>query len=422
MAWSVNATLVIVDRESLLPGPALVDFIERHGVDAITMPPTVLAMLPADRCQCVRLVNVAGEACPPQLVECWARDRRFFNLYGPTEGTIWATAKACAPGARVTIGQPIGGVQAYVLDQRGQLAGIGAPGELCLGGAGVARGYVNAHDLTATKFIPDPFSPGGHLYRTGDRARWLADGELEYLGRADDVAAGQVKLRGFRIEIGEIEAAIGARVDIATCAVVIRSQQQGGDRLVAYVVPRAPFSEGAYDLAGSITRELRERLPEHMVPSVIVSLERLPTTISGKLDRAALPDPGATTTSTAWYVAPDTELERIVADVWRDVLRVERVGAMDGFFDLGGHSLLVVAAQAKLSAAIGRAVPVVNFFRHRTLRDFARSLADVRVSATDSVHVQVPRVLESAPMPATEARARAARQLAARHQREGYRG
>jgi hypothetical protein len=234
-------------------------------------------------------------------------------------------------------------------------APAGVPGELYIGGVQVARGYLGRPGLTAERFVPDPFSPvpGARLYRTGDRARWRADGALEYLGRLDQ----QVKVRGFRIEPGEVEAALRQHPQVRDCAVVARDEA-GGPRLVAYVVGDAE--------AEALRAHLRERLPEPMVPAAFVSLDALPLTPNGKLDRRALPAPEYASGAER-YVAPETEVERALAEIWADVLGVERVGRLDGFFDLGGHSLLVMQMTARVRAAFGVQLSIRTVFAAPTL-------------------------------------------------------
>lgn len=367
MAWSVGAALCIPDGMDVLPGPQLVRLVNQWQITAITAPPTVLACLPEDGCGSLRLINAAGEVCGPELAARWATGRRFFNLYGPTEGTIWATAEEYRADRSLSLGRPIGNVRAYVVDRRGRPAPMGGPGELWLGGVGIGVEYWRRSKLTAERFTIDPFLPGGRVYRTGDMVRWLSDNRLQFLGRVD---RGQVKIRGQRVELGEVEAALNLHPEVAACVV-----ETTGDTLTAYVVPllkgRGP--DMVLRLQVDLRDHLRRRLPTAMIPAAITILEALPLTPTGKLDRHALPPVGgADSRSARTHVLPRTDLERLIAEVWSQVLRLEGVGAEDGFFELGGHSLLVVAAQSKLSHALGREIPIVEFFRNRTVADMAR--------------------------------------------------
>jgi acyl carrier protein len=252
----------------------------------------------------------------------------------------------------------------------------GVPGELYVGGVQVARGYPGRPGLTAERFVPDPFGvePGGRLYRTGDRARWTADGVLEYLGRAD----GQVKVRGYRVEPGEIEAALRGHPGVAECAVASREHGPGDRRLVGYVVPRA--GTGARTDAEALRRHLRQSLPEHMVPGVFVTLEALPLTPGGKVDRRALPAPAA---EGGRALVPQTEPEARVAAIWEVLRGGTGVGMEDNFFDLGGHSLLLVRVQARLAKELGSTLSVVELFQYPTVRALAARLQG-RAAATDA--------------------------------------
>ncbi|HEV2735217.1 MAG TPA: amino acid adenylation domain-containing protein, partial [Longimicrobiaceae bacterium] len=286
----------------------------------------------------VRTLYLAGEALPPALAQALhaAGVERVANIYGPTEDTVYATAAEVEPGAeRVGIGRPIANARVYVLDAWMEPAPAGVPGELYLGGAGVARGYLGRPELTAERFVPDAFAaePGRRLYRTGDRVRWHAAGEIEYLGRIDQ----QVKVRGFRIEPGEIEAVMLEHPGVREAVVLAREAGPGDVRLVAYYV-----AAGAAVHVEALRAHLRERLPEHMVPAAYVALDRLPLTPSGKADRRALPAPEGDAYARRGYEAPVGETEQALAALWAEVLGVERVGRRDDFFELGGHSLLAM--------------------------------------------------------------------------------
>jgi aspartate racemase len=300
-----------------------------------------------------------------------AGDRRLINGYGPTENTTFTCCHVMRGDTEidgtVPIGRPIRNTTVYLLDAQGQPVPVGVAGELCTGGDGLAREYWNQPELTAEKFVPDPFSSeaGGRLYRTGDRARYRADGVIEFLGRVDH----QVKIRGFRVELGEIEAALRAHEAVGDAVVMTREDAPGDRRLVAWVAA----GEGAGPSPSELRGFVRERLPEYMVPAVFVMLERLPLNANGKVDRSALPDPEGERQTDQAYVAPRSELEQQIAAVWREVLRLDEVGIDDNFFDLGGNSLLLMRVHGQLSRFLPREVSIVELFRLPTTRALARS-------------------------------------------------
>ncbi|NRD67216.1 alpha/beta fold hydrolase, partial [Corallococcus exiguus] len=289
--------------------------------------------------------------------------------YGPTETTVFATSHrfthASQVGASTPLGRPLGNTQVYVLDASGQPLPPGIQGELFIGGDGLARGYVGQPSLTAERFVPDPFSstPGARLYRTGDLGRWSEDGVLEFLGRAD----AQVKVRGFRIELAEIEAALLAHPSVRNAVVMAREDVPGDKRLVAYVAPETP------DVA-ELRAFLKQRLPDYSVPSALVCLDALPLTANGKVDRKALPAPESTTSASGSYVAPRTPLEEQLAWSFAEVLRVPRVSITDNFFELGGHSLLALRLIASIRVHTGHLVPMAALFQHGTVEQLARRI------------------------------------------------
>ncbi len=326
----------------------------------------------------VRTLNLAGEPVPRDLAWRLAASSglRAWNLYGPSEATTYSTAAEMTvadleAGRPVPIGRPIDGTAAYLLDRELAPVAIGAPGELCLGGLGIARGYWGRPDLTAASFVPNPLGEAGsRLYRTGDLARAWGDGRLEFLGRRD----AQVKVRGFRIEPGEVEAALARHPAVARAAVVVRQEGEGPGadrRLVAYVVPR----DGRDVEAAELRTFLRRTLPDFMVPAAYVTLAELPLLPNGKVSRAALPAPAAAHPA-ASYVEPRSDLERTIARVLCEVLRVERVGLDDNFFDLGGHSLLMIRAAGTLEQLLGRKLRVLELFRFPTVAALARHLGE----------------------------------------------
>ncbi|NMO13600.1 amino acid adenylation domain-containing protein [Pyxidicoccus fallax] len=378
-----GATLCLASsREELLPGPGLVQWLQRQRIDVATLPPSALGVLPAEGLEGLRTLLSAGEACPPEVVARWAPGRRFLNAYGPTEATVCATMAPCVPeGRKPPIGTPLPNVRVYVLDAHLQPVPVGVPGELFLGGVGLARGYLERPALTAERFIPDGFSgvPGARLYRTGDRVRWREDGALEYLGRTDF----QVKLRGFRIELGEVESTLRAHPDVREAVALVREDGAGGPKLVAYVVPGEGAAPEELD-----TRALRtflsDRLPEYMVPSALVALSVLPLTPHGKLDRKALPSADPAAGKATEYLAPSTPTETLLADIWAQVLGVSRVGVEDNFFELGGHSLLATQVAARIQAFFGVELPLRELFAAPTVARLATRLEALTGAVVDS--------------------------------------
>ncbi|HEV3050026.1 MAG TPA: amino acid adenylation domain-containing protein, partial [Longimicrobium sp.] len=365
-ALVAGATLVMASREELLPGAELLETLRRGRVTVATLPPSVLAMLSPDDLPELRTVVSAGEAVDAATVERWGVGRAFVNAYGPTETTVCATSARCeADGRAPAIGGALENVRVYVLDAVGRPAPVGVAGELYVGGVGVARGYLGRPGLTAEKFVPDPFSgeSGARLYRTGDRVRWSARGELEFVGRVD----AQVKVRGFRIEPGEIEGALRRHAAVRECVVVAREDVPGEKRLVAYVVGDVE--------AGVLREHLLRELPEYMVPSAFVLLDALPLTPNGKLDRKALPAPDFAPAEDR-YVAPRTPVEEALAEIWAEVLRLDRVGVKESFFELGGHSLLATRVVSRVRAVFDIDLPLRALFEGPTVEELALFLAD----------------------------------------------
>ncbi|MEU0171620.1 amino acid adenylation domain-containing protein [Streptomyces iakyrus] len=351
--WSLallsGATLVIVPQDRRL-GAELADFIAEQAVTHATLPPAALATMPDGAIGTGVVLEVGGEACPPDVMERWSAGRVLFNTYGPTETTVDATTWRCRPGPEsgtVPIGAPIANTRAYVLDDSLNPVPVGVVGELYLAGAGLARGYLGRPGLTAERFVASsPGAAGERMYRTGDRVRWRADGNLEFAGRSDD----QVKIRGFRIEPGEIEKVLDGHPHLSQVAVVVHEDPEGGKRLVAYVVPAAGDADpGA--LAGSVRDFAAEWLPNYMVPSSVTVLDSLPLTLNGKVDRRALPAP-AFATGAAGEPSPGRgaagALEALVCETFADVLGVRAVDVDDDFFALGGHSLMAVSLVERL--------------------------------------------------------------------------
>ncbi|MET0624308.1 MAG: amino acid adenylation domain-containing protein [Pyrinomonadaceae bacterium] len=362
--------------------------VREQGVTVATIPPAVLAVLPAEELGGLKTVIAAGESCPAEVVARWAPGRRFFNAYGPTETTVCATMAECdaREDAPPPIGRPIANAQVYLLDADLNCAPLGAAAELCLGGVCLGRGYLNRPALTAEKFIPNPFAaePGARLYRTGDLARYRPDGRLEYLGRRDQ----QVKIRGFRIEIGEVEAALGRHPAVKDGAVVVREDVPGDKRLVAYVVADSSRPADAADIRES----LRRSLPEYMVPASVVLLEAMPLTPNGKTDRRALATAERRRAEGGEYVAPRNPIEVKLAEIWSELLGIEQVNVNDGFlvsihdhfFDLGGHSLMAVRMFSRVREAFGVELPLNLIFTSApTIAGLAEAIERYMVETAD---------------------------------------
>ncbi|WP_344604656.1 non-ribosomal peptide synthase/polyketide synthase [Streptomyces glaucus] len=383
-----GATLVVPPDGPWL-GDELAAVLDEHRITHALIPPAALATLPdpaeTGTARHLRTLIVGAEACPAWLVDRWAPGRRMINSYGPTETTVVATwtGPLSAGGGAPTIGGPLPGTEAHVLDAAMRPVPPGADGELYVGGDGVARGYLGRPGLTAARFVASPFGPpGARLYRTGDRVRPTAGGELEFLGRLDR----QVKLRGFRIEPGEIEAALQRHPAVRDAVVVVREDEPGRQRLVGYVTPadpaRAPHP-------GELRAAVAAALPAHLVPSAVVVLDALPLTPQRKVDRNALPAPGPATAE--GHVPPRTREERILAAIWADVLGTDAVGVRDDFFDLGGDSVLAARTLARIRDELGVRLSVRDVFTARTVADLAPLAGDPAAAAPPDPIPPAPR-------------------------------
>jgi amino acid adenylation domain-containing protein len=378
-ALACGATLCIGSRESRMSGEALAALMRREEITHAVLTPALLAMLPIDGVPTLRVVSVGGDRCPPELASRWAPPSSgldlLLNCYGPTETTIYALAGPCRGAYRrePPIGQPVSNLRAYVLDALGQLVPVGVQGELFLGGEGLARGYLARPALTAERFVPDPFgpagepAPGARLYRTGDLVRRLPGGDLEFLGRVD----GQVKIRGLRIETGEVEAVLGSHEAVAECAVLVREGSGGEPVLLACVVPRR--TAGGADLAKEMREHLRSRLPDYMVPGSVLFLESMPLSPTGKMDRSALRRLELEEAGGERVEARDV-IELELVRLWEEVLGVPRIGVRDNFFALGGHSLLAVRLMARVQERFGRELPLAVLFQEGTIEEMAARL------------------------------------------------
>ncbi len=366
MALGSGATLCLASREPLLVGNELLQTLRKSGITHTVLTPSVLDTVPCEELSDLEVLIVAGEACPASLVSRWEKGRRFFNAYGPTESTIWATLALCKEGDDIPpIGYPIGNTQIHILNGFGKRIPIGVPGELCIGGIGVTRGYLNRPEWTAQKYIPDSFSQknNARLYRTGDLARYREDGQIEYLGRMDS----QVKIRGFRIELGEIEEAIRQSGLVSEVAVLVREMAKD-KKIVAYLVPASKEYE-----TQAIREFLIERLPRYMVPSFFVVLDALPLTPNHKLDYKALPLPDDSMVSEQKKtVLPRNPVEEMISDIWCSLLGRKTIGIHENFFDLGGHSLLATQVLSRICDAFQILLPIHKLFDCPTIESLAK--------------------------------------------------
>lgn len=396
----VGARLVMARPGGHRDSGYLVRTINEQTITTIHFVPSMLQLFLEERdvrsCKSLKRVICSGEALPYELQE------RFFqslgcelhNLYGPTEAAVDVTYWSCRRDSEiksVPIGHPIANTQIYILDKRMQPVPFGVPGELHIGGIQVARGYVNRPDLTAEKFISDPFSsdPGARLYKTGDLCKFLPDGAIDYLGRLDF----QVKIRGLRIEIGEIESVLGRHPAIREVVVVAREDTPGDKRLVAYIVPKGSPEINVDELRTC----LKSKLADYMVPSAFVQMEAFPLTSSGKVDRNALPAPAGRRQVDTEYVAPESDAEKTIGEIWKEFLKLETVGIHDNFFDLGGHSLLLLRVMNRLQQLFGRPLTVVDMFQRPTIHALTRFLTGEpqKTAPSDDMQERIARQKEA---------------------------
>jgi len=362
-----GATLHVTNPERLRPGMDLITVLRNRKITVVTLPPSILAVLADEDLPQLQTLVTAGEACSAEIVTRWAGGRRFINAYGPTETTVCATmSEPLQIGQPPTIGKPTANGQIFILDPSQHPVPVGIAGEIYVGGDLLARGYFNRPDLTAERFLPDPFSGeiGGRIYRTGDLARYLADGNIEYIGRIDH----QVKLRGFRIEPGEIETVLQQHPGVSKAVVIVREDVVGDKRLVAYIT--AP-GEPAINVK-ELQESLKSKLPAYMVPFAVIAMDAFPLTAAGKVDRQALPAPSSSRAeSGSAYAAPRNQAERTIVQIWCNVLQLEKVGIHENFFDLGGHSLLMLQVHGKLKEAFEKDISMMQMFGYSTVSSLA---------------------------------------------------
>jgi amino acid adenylation domain-containing protein len=393
--WSMLLTggaLVLCPPEDILKPTALKRIIRQHSVKIMWLTAGLLNQLTdndPDLFEGLKVVVAGGEKLSPGHIGILKKrfsHLRLFNGYGPTENTTFSLTYEIKElkGPSIPIGKPLGNRTAYILEEAGIPCAIGIPGELYVGGAGVARGYLNLPELTAEKFIHHPFSNDNNkrLYKTGDRARWLPDGNIEFLGRRDD----QVKIRGYRIEPGEVEAALQACHGVQQCVVVAEPDHSGSGRLVGYVVGLADYDHS------TVLDQLRSKLPAYMIPTILMQLDNLPLTANGKVNKGALPKPDASHMK-AGSVAPGTELEKQLATIWAELLQIEFIGIEDNFFSFGGHSLLATRALSIIRQRLGMEAGVKDLFLYPTIRELAQHLS------TQIAGTVLPRITAIAKQP-----------------------
>ncbi len=373
--------IVVIADEKTQTDPQLInEAVIKNKVEMLQTTPSRLEMiLSGNKTACLEQLNelmIGGEVFPETLLQRIKEqtNARIYNMYGPTETTVWSTVKDLSDTNEITIGQPIANTSIYILDQNNQLQPIGVAGELCIGGDGLARGYLNRPELTAKKFVANPFKPGERMYRTGDLARWMPDGNIEFLGRIDH----QVKIRGYRIELGEIESRLLKHDSIKEAVVVAKEDNSSNKYLYAYFVAEQELT------ITELRDYLAQELPEYMIPSYFIQLDKLPMTPNGKLDRKALPEPDGNLNTGVEYEAPRNELEEKISVIWQEILGTERVGINDNFFHLGGHSLKAMQVVAKIT---DYTLTLTDIFQYPTIAELSKHIQPVHNST-----VTIPEV------------------------------
>ncbi len=377
--WSsallAGGALVLV-AGGIIGGESLHNLLRETNVSIAPLPPSALALTSPDCLPGLSMVITGGEQISVELATKWAPGRRMFNAYGPTECTVTTTLSLLEPNRRPVIGRPISNVRVYVLNHELEIVPVGVTGELYIAGVGLARGYLNRPELTSEHFVANPFSsePGGRMYRTGDLGRWTFDGTLEFLGRIDD----QIKIHGYRIDPGDIEAALKQLAGISDAALVAHVDQRGSQRLIAYVVTNKDIPYEFKQLRG----ELLKKLPMYMVPHVFQWLKELPRTSTGKLDRKALPAPDLDAmTSESPYAPPRTEVERMLCEIWAQVLGKKQIGIHETFWEAGGHSLLAAQMLEQVRQVCGVELELRHLFEASTVPGLAEIIESLYAEA-----------------------------------------
>jgi amino acid adenylation domain-containing protein len=384
-----GATLVGVSKDRILDPVDFTNVLKEYAITHIHATPSYLEYLDdLDSCKDLRRIIAGGEACSKNLAKKLCAVADFYNEYGPTETTISSTMckvdKSHLESDIISIGTPVTNTEVYILSDTLSLKPVGVFGELCISGDGLSRGYLNQEDLTSEKFVAHPFIKGAKLYKTGDIARWLSDGTIEFLGRKDD----QVKIRGYRIELGEIEYALTSQETINQCVVAVK-EVEGDQAIVAYIVGDAPIDKQELRI------ELSNQLPDYMLPSFYVELEMIPLTSNGKTDKKALPSIQSKDRIKSEYVAPTTTIERQLAAIWQEVLGIENIGLTDNFFELGGHSLKMTLVVNKVKNRLGYDLTIKDMFLHPTITAIIPLLRNRTYDTIPKVPLQEDYVLTS---------------------------
>jgi amino acid adenylation domain-containing protein len=374
-----GGVLCLAAHEQLLGGAEMERLMERQQITVAVLPPSVLNLLSSEKQPALKTVLSVGEACNQGIARRWSTGRRLFNGYGPTEATVgpllFAVQQGDAERMNIPVGRPIANTQAYLLNSCYETVGTGIAGEIVIGGSGVARGYLNQPELTAERFIPDLFGrSGARLYRTGDVGRRLPDGNIEYVTRMDE----QVKIRGYRIEPGEIEMVLRQHPAVQDVCVVVTGDDGPGKKLTAFIVMRHTGENESRNMSSEMAglREfLKQRVPEYMIPAELIGMDKLPLTTNRKVDRkrlsASQQEHGDKTKK---HIPPQTEQQKLLAEVWQEILNVERVGVEENFFEAGGHSLLLAQLSQRLTETLGREVSILELYRYPTISSFTTHL------------------------------------------------
>lgn len=357
-----GATLYIIDEDTKSDLQSFVNYIKANKIDCATLPPAFFRLLEIEDLKTIKAIVTAGEQAAFEKAKAYAQVGQFINAYGPTEASICATLFKEKFTDFIPIGRPLANAAVYILDNDFNVVPVGVPGELCISGAGVARGYLNRPELTAEKFVENPFNPGTKMYLSGDLAKWLPDGNLLFLGRKDD----QVKVRGYRIELGEIENVLSQFEKVQSCCVLAKKDQNNNNQLIGYVVKET----SAVD-KNEIQEYLKALLPDYMVPAQWVFLEEMPLTTNGKIDKKQLPDVDTSISSSAQYVAPSTEIEETLVSVWKELLTANSIGVKDNFFELGGDSIITIQLVSRVKR-LGYQLKPRDIFDYQTIEELAQ--------------------------------------------------